>query len=1313
MDAGNLYPRRPSPAVLPSGDPASSAGGSHGGKNDRSYMTILLANNIHCASCVAYATEVLSFVPFIWRIDISILTHEVRVRHAPETSSASLLRALVDAAFEVYHVIAFDELGVKITDIETSPWSGSGMMGSSSRLSQSIGDAAMKSDPTSSRRRMHIENCDACKEEQDSSKPDSQFRGSKGAKKKWSYNGRMSLYSPRSQDSHPELLQEQDQPSTMSSPTTTGSLESELTFALAKIPRQPEAAARSKETPVRDEYDARVSIVGMTCASCVNTVSNEVQQLDCVKSITVNLLTNSASLTYLGPRENIHVIINQIEDIGFEASIDDVTSKSQPRDLPKSSSRYVANISISGMTCGACVGSVTRGIKGLPFIASVVVDLLGNNGRVEFDGEEHLDEIVEQIEDLGFEATVIDCNPLFDEASVPTARTVMVQVDGMFCHHCPEKIIACLKGIPGQPLIIEENLTLKNPIVKITYTPHPPELTVRTIISKIESTNDAFSARVYHPPSIEDRSRAMQLKERRRLLLRLLFTFIVAIPTFLIGIVWMSLVPSTDKIRVYLDQPMWVGAVTRTEWALFILTTPVMVYGTDVFHRRAIKEIRALWRPSSKVPILRRFYRFGSMNLLISAGTSVAYFSSLAVLIIGALTDKSKASHTPTYFDSVVFLTFFILIGRSIEAYSKAKTGDAVSMLGKLRPSEALLVVDSSTTASSEEDVDEKQHVPSAGRIERVHVDLLEPGDTVSVPHGASPPADGYVAAGTESYQFDESSLTGESKPVKKFAGDKVYAGSVNVGKPLHVKVSEVGSTSMLEQIVAVVREGQTKRAPVERVADTVTGYFVPAITFIAITTFVIWFALGQSGTLPSHYLDMPQGGWAFWSLEFAIAVFVVACPCGLALAAPTALFVGGGLAAKHGILVRGGGEAFQEASGLDAIVFDKTGTLTEGGSLKVSDHQVLLVDSELRQVAWVLAKALEESSNHPIAQAIAGFCDSMPSTASIISSSNITEISGQGMKGTFTVSMGSGSTDDDKSNHIIFEAAIGNERLLRSIGSTDPESYYLSNLLATYQSAGKSTAILSLRRLPDTVSVSSPPPFSPTIVFATSDPIRPETVPVISELQSRNVEVYMCTGDNARTAQAVASSVKIPISNIMANVLPNQKADYIRQIQQQPPNHTYNKPKTKNKRRIIAFTGDGTNDSPALTASDVSIAMASGSDVAVSSASFILLTSDLSKIPELVKLSRRVFRRVKMNFVWAAVYNVLLVPVAAGVFYPIVTGRAGVAGGMETHWRLGPVWASAAMALSSISVVCSSLALRFEWGSFVARVKSMGTGRR
>lgn len=367
------------------------------------------------------------------------------------------------------------------------------------------------------------------------------------------------------------------------------------------------------------------------------------------------------------------------------------------------------------------------------------------------------------------------------------------------------------------------------------------------------------------------------------------------------------------------------------------------------------------------MPILRRFYRFGSMNMLISAGTMVAYFASFAVLILKSRipADEHGSGDIVTYFDTVVFLTLFILVGRALEAYSKAKTGDAVAMLGKLRPSDAILVLDH---------IPSDQVDPNNSTIQRIAVDLLELGDVVVIPHGGSPPADGTIT-GTDSYKFDESSLTGESMPVTKSKGDKVFSGSVNVGRPVSIQITDLGSTSMLDQIVAVVREGQAKRAPVERIADAITGYFVPTITLIAISTFVIWLSLGQSGVLPPDYLDSEQGGWPFWSLQFAIAVFVVACPCGLALAAPTALFVGGGLAAKRGILVRGGGEAFQEASRLDSIVFDKTGTLTEGGALRVSDHEVLVTDERDREIAWALGKALEESSTHPIARAIVEFC--------------------------------------------------------------------------------------------------------------------------------------------------------------------------------------------------------------------------------------------------------------------------------------------------------------------------------------------------
>ncbi|KAJ6166860.1 hypothetical protein N7470_002307 [Penicillium chermesinum] len=1214
--------------------------------------SLFWVGNVHCASCVDYVTEVLSEFPSVKEVDVSVLTHEVRVIHGASAQPSDLVNALIHAAFEVHHATTYDGRGEVIADINTTSWnSRSSVLFGTPRNSYSSLSSNIKERWHTSREKRHISNCDACRKEQSN-----HHRASRGSEK--------------------TLISEPGTPSfaaeTWASPTLPHSPKT-----LPGIPETPQAPSEAL-----DEFSARVSIGGMSCAACVNSVTAAIREIECVKEATVNLLTNSATLTYSGPRANIDVITEHIEDIGFEAFIDEVNPVPKAVSSRQEPAAFITEIAITGMTCGSCVGTVTRGLEELPFVQNVSVNLLSHSGKVEFEGRENLDKIIEKIEDMGFDASVSSVHPSdasARQAGPAQARIVSIHIDGMFCHHCPQKVLSSLASLPGVEVVDEPSE--KKPLLKLTYTPDAPSITIRSIISTINNADDAFNATIHHPPSIEDRSRAMQLHERSRLLCRLLFVFAVAIPTFIVGIVFMSLVSPQNPVRRFLEQNMWSGSVSRTEWALFIMSTPVMFYGTDVFHTRALKEIYALWRPGSRTPLLRRFYRFGSMNMLISAGTSVAYFASLAVLIVDAVAGNKSSASSTTYFDSVVFLTLFILAGRFLEAYSKAKTGDAVSSLGNLRPSEALLVEGHALGGDSSGD--------ASDRTSRVSVDLLEVGDIVRIPHGASPPADGIVV-GEGAYQFDESSLTGESRPVKKAAGDCVYTGSVNTGQPIQVRITELGGSSMLDRIIAVVREGQSKRAPVERVADLLTSHFVPVITLIAISTFIIWLALGHSGALPADYLDNARGGWTFWSLEFAIAVFVVACPCGLALAAPTALFVGGGLAAKHGILVKGGGEAFQEASRLDAIVFDKTGTLTEGGSLKVSNHAVLTTDENLLKMAWAMTQRLEESSNHPIAQAIVAFCASKPQVS--VLSSDIQEIGGQGMKGTFVIS-------DGETEHR-YEAAIGNERLFHSLSPSEAHSREVGKHLSGYQIAGKSTAILSLRCIdPEALEKSS---FAPALVLATSDTIRPETISVISELQNRKVEVFMCTGDNPTTAHAVADMVGIPRTNVMANALPAEKATFLRKIQDGTAKGPHDQPAT---RPIVAFVGDGVNDSPALAAADVSIAMASGSDVAINSASFILLNSDLSTILQLVLLSRRVFNRVRLNFVWAVFYNMCLVPVAAGVFYPIVSGHHqkvvnGEVMTVNEHWRLNPVWAALAMALSSISVVSSSLALRIDMQS-------------
>jgi Cu+-exporting ATPase len=918
--------------------------------------------------------------------------------------------------------------------------------------------------------------------------------------------------------------------------------------------------------------------------------------------------------------------------------------------------KFTASLSISGMTCAACILSINEGARQLKFLEDISVSLLTHSATVAFSGpKENIDQIVERIEDRGFDCHVENIAEVggLKEESEHAERTIMIKIVGMFCDHCPQQVLDALYTAFLGLLKIGKTLSLADPIITITYHPQQGIITIRDILTTIHGVNGQYKATIYHPPTIEERSHAMQLRERRRLLLRLLLSFIVAIPTFLISIVWQSLVPSTNRTRIFFQEKMWAGEDTRAEWAMFFLATPVMFFAADVFHLRAIQEVRALWGRKSKVPILRRFVRFGSMNLLMSAGTSVAYFPSIAVLALDSRKAGGGKEQPSTYFDSVVFLTMFILAGRYLEAYSKAKTGDAVTLLGKLRPSEALLV------RSTPESDDSEPNIPT-GSVENINVDLLEVGDLVRVLHGASPPADGAIISGEST--FDESSLTGESRPITKKAGDQVFSGTVNTGSPIIVRVTEISGSSMLDQIVKVVREGQTKRAPVERIADILTGYFVPVITLIAILTFVIWFGLGQGGALPDSWLDVDTGGWAFWALEFSIAVFVGACPCGIALAAPTALFVGSGLAALHGILVKGGGEAFQEASALDVVVFDKTGTLTEGGSPRVTDHEIISTSEEETEVIWALVQSLEESSSHPIAKAITAL-SAEQKRANIIDTT-IEELPGRGLKGTFKIQTLTGDTS--------YECAIGNETFITSLGTTvDPR---WSTITSSWKSAGKSVALLALRPLAETDA-----PLKLAAQFATTDPLRPEASFVISALRKQGLSVWMISGDNITTATAVGQQVGLEPTNIIAGVLPAEKADKIHWLQSSAL-----KRNGKTGRAIVAMVGDGINDAPALTAADAGIAIGSSSDVAISSAKFVLVSSNLNSLLMLITLSRTVFRRVKFNFAWALVYNLVLLPIAAGVIYPA-----------RGHPRLNPVWASLAMALSSLSVICSSLVMR------------------
>jgi len=951
---------------------------------------------------------------------------------------------------------------------------------------------------------------------------------------------------------------------------------------------------------------------------------------------------------------------NNIEDVGkAEPPPFVVVGDGSSNDLCR------ASLAIGGMTCAACVNTIRGELEKIDWIKKVDVNLIMSNATVEFAGKDHSNDLVDTIESIGFEA-VLDTVVELQVAPVPTLqkrekkdeetqlapqRTVEIEISGMFCPQCPERILRFMDTFAKRGVTVAKQLSITQPILKITYTPQAPDFTIRQIISGLAKVDPTLVPSIYHPPTLEERSQLLHAQERRGILKRVILCIIVAMPTFIIGIVFMSLVPSTNAARQFLESP-WVAGVSQAEWALFIMATPVYLFAADVFHLKALKEIRSTWRRGNKTPLLRRFYRFGSMNMLVSLGTSIAYLSSVAQLIVAGVHPSPMANANSFYFDSVVFLTLFLLIGRLIEAYSKSKTRDAVAMLGKLRPETAVLF--------------DKTNPPG----HEVKVDLLDFGDVVRVLHGASPPNDGIIVEGDAA--FDESSLTGESRLVKKFVGDQVYSGTVNKVGPILIRITGVAGTSMIDQIIKAVREGQTRHAPIERIADTLTSYFVPVITLIAICTWITWLSLGLSGRLPTSYLDTKSGGWAAWSLQFAIAVFVVACPCGLGLAAPTALFVGGGLAAKHGILVKGGGEAFEKASRLDCIVFDKTGTLTVGGEPVVTNYkffswQVDGLSNNDEKDTLAMVKQLEENSSHPIAKAIGLFCESRDLEGREIK--EITEIAGKGMRAFFT----SAKTREQ------IGMIVGNETLLRD--HNVEVTAEISATLQIWKREGKSVALVA------TSSPSVKNSWHIAALFGISDDIRPEAVDVVKALQQRGKSVWMLSGDNYDSACAIGARVGIARENVIAGVLPSQKADKIKYLQKSLGARNGKGQELNRKRALVAMVGDGINDSPALTAADVGIAIGSGSDIAISSAEFVLVSSNLNAMITLLDLSNMVFNRIKFNFGWALIYNLIGVPVAAGVLYPLISNGS--------HVRLDPVWASLAMALSSVSVVCSSLALR------------------
>ncbi len=602
---------------------------------------------------------------------------------------------------------------------------------------------------------------------------------------------------------------------------------------------------------------------------------------------------------------------------------------------------------------------------------------------------------------------------------------------------------------------------------------------------------------------------------------------------------------------------------------------------------------------------LYRFFRYGKANMdtLIGIGTSAAYLYSFVVMAFEeSLRQFINVEHT--YYDVTIVVITFIALGKYLEARSKLKTGDAIEKLLNLQAKTALVIRN--------------------GKETEISINEVKHGDIIIVKPGDKIPVDGIVTEGNSF--IDEAMITGEPMPVEKKSGDMVVAGTINTNSSFAFKATKVGSETLLAHIVKMVEDAQGSKAPIQALADKISSIFVPIVLVISFLALGVWLTIG------TYYLGFSQA--LSFGLTSFVGILVIACPCALGLATPTAIIVGVGKGAREGILIKDAA-TLQKLHKVDILVFDKTGTITKGKpeltSIKnyslSTGKQAKLTDEKLLSIL----AGLEKKSEHPIAYAIIEYAKELSIDMPLVAGFEI--IKGKGVKGVIDGT----------------EYFAGNTKLISDLGlSFDTKS------LLVETSQGKTPVILATKK-------------EVLAVVMVADAIKPETVEAIKNLQKLGIKTVMLTGDDKNTAQSIAKEAGI--DQVVAELLPEDKLNKIKELQSQG--------------KIVAMAGDGVNDAPALAQADVGIAMGTGTDVAIETAGITLLHGDISKLVKAIKLSKMTMRGIKQNLFWAFIYNLVGIPLAAGIFFPVF------------GWTLSPIFAGLAMAFSSVSVVGNSLRIK------------------
>uniref|UniRef100_A0A8C4HAI9 P-type Cu(+) transporter n=1 Tax=Dicentrarchus labrax TaxID=13489 RepID=A0A8C4HAI9_DICLA len=1013
---------------------------------------------------------------------------------------------------------------------------------------------------------------------------------------------------------------------------------------------------------------ANIHIEGMTCNSCVESIEGMISQRKGVISAQVSLADHRGIFEYDPLLTMPEELREAVEDMGFDAFLPETNSllPEPNRSLSKSlcvapvkdtelesyihketlkghngETRSKCYIQIGGMTCASCVANIERNLKNETGIYSVLVALMASKAEVSYNSE-LIDpvKIAECVKELGFSASVMENY----EGSDGNLELV---VRGMTCASCVHKIESSLMREKG---IIYASVALATNKAHVKY--DSEIIGPRDIIKLIESLGfEASLVKRDRTASHLDHSKEIR-QWRKSFLVSLIFCVpVMGMMTYMIimdhqmNVSHQHNTTAEDRnlyhSAMFLERQLLPG-LSIMNLLSFIFCVPVQFIGGRYFYIQAYKAFK---------------HRSANMDVLIVLATTIAFTYSLIVLVV-AMVEKAPINPI-TFFDTPPMLFVFISLGRWLEQIAKSKTSEALSKLMSLQATEATVV-----TLSSDKSILSE---------EQVDVELVQRGDVVKVVPGGKFPVDGRVIEGHS--MADESLITGEAMPVTKKPGSSVIAGSINQNGSLLVSATHVGMDTTLSQIVKLVEEAQTSKAPIQQYADKISGYFVPFIVGISVLTLIAWIFIGfldfslVEKYFPGYDKSISRAEAVIrFAFQASITVLCIACPCSLGLATPTAVMVGTGVGAQNGILIKGG-EPLEMAHKVQSVVFDKTGTITYGAPKVVQVKIVVEGNKMPRSRLLAIVGTAENNSEHPLGAAITKYCKQELGTESLGACTDFQAVPGCGIRcqvsntETLLRQADSDSEDNNQRNSVLVQISdtrmstttyvvlIGNrEWMKRNCLQIRPD---IDEAMIEHERRGRTYCSLF---------------FFLSIYhnFLMDYTVKPEAELAVHTLTNMGLEVVLMTGDNSKTARAIAAQVGI--RKVFAEVLPSHKLAKVEQLQQAG--------------KIVAMVGDGVNDSPALAMADVGIAIGTGTDVAIEAADVVLIRNDLLDVVASIDLSKKTVRRIRINFVFALIYNLVGIPIAAGVFLPI-----GVV--------LQPWMGSAAMALSSVSVVLSSLLLK------------------